>query len=172
QWPKVGVGEGQAPQRVLDLSALRRLAARRWPEVCAILAALGLFAFVFGPGIVDAQAPIWRRPPGDMAMMVAGELAALREPWTFPILVTRHMTWPAPVSLVYTDSIPWMTAALKAAHLGGVFSHLGLFLLVSYLLQGLAAVALMRAAGARHPAILLGAAAFAMTCPAWLMRQL
>src|SRR6185312_13862144 len=150
EWPKVGLGEGQAPRGVLDLvlwpvrdrlasrpagrrdrlSALRSLAARRWPEVCAVLAAFGLFAFVLGPQIVGAHAPIWRRPPGDMAMMVAGEAAALRDPWTFPLLVTRDLTWPAPVSVVYTDGIPWMTAALKASHLGGVFSHLGLFLLL------------------------------------------
>lgn len=195
EWPKVGLGEGQAPRDVRDLvcwpvrhligsrksvaalrlpdrAALRSLLSRRWPEACAALAALGLFAFVLGPQIVDAHAAIWRRPPGDMAMMVAGELAVLREPWSFPFLVTRDLTWPAPVSVVYTDSIPWMTAALKALHLGGVFSHLGLFLLLSYLLQGVAAVVLLRAAGARKPAILLGAAAFAMTSPAWLMRQL
>ncbi|MGZ3272919.1 MAG: sterol desaturase family protein [Caulobacteraceae bacterium] len=152
--------------------AVRRAAARRWPEACAVLAGIGLFVFVFGPAIVSDQAPIWRRPPGDMAMMVAGELAAMREPWTFPLLVTHDLTWPAPVSLVYTDSIPWMTVALKAAHLGGVASHLGLFLLLSYALQGLAAVALLRAAGARNPLVLLGGAAFAMTSPAWLMRPL
>jgi hypothetical protein len=158
--------------RILDRSALRALAARRWPEACAIFAGFGLFAFVFGPSIVDAQAPFWSRPPGDMSTMVAGELAALRGPWTFPILVTHDLTWPNPVSAVYTDSIPWVTATLKALHLGDVFSPLGLFLLLSCLLQGLAAVALLRAAGARRAVVLLGAAAFAMLSPAWLMRQL
>ncbi|MEO6339520.1 MAG: hypothetical protein ABIO39_05750 [Caulobacteraceae bacterium] len=137
-----------------------------------LLLALALFQHTFGLGLVLAGAPYWASPRGDMVTMVAGALAMLNAPWGFPPTVTHALLAPQPLSVVYTDSIPWLTLALKALGLGRIFSTLGLSLLVSYLMQPVAMIALLRACGVRRAATLFIGAALALLLPAWIARQL
>ena len=165
-----------APARAPRPSPAARLAAfARSPRVAlaaALLGALAQFLFVFGAHLLSASDPYWANPPGDMGQMVAGELAGLRAPWSLPLLVTRTLIAPDPVSLVYTDSIPWLTALLKLLHLGPVVSLLGTALLLAWLAQAGAMYALLRACGVERRWTLFAGAVLALLVPAFLARQI
>ena len=149
----------------------RLLRSPRAGLVGALLVALVLFQAVYGLRLLNAGDAYWTNPHGDMGQMLAGELAGLRAPWGFPLLVVRTLTAPDPVSLVYTDSIPWLTALLKLLHLGPVLSLLGTFLLLSWLAQAAAMYGLLRACGVRRRWTLFVGSTLALLVPAFLGRQ-
>ena len=149
--------------------ALLRPAAALW---LGLLVSLVGYQLVFGLQLVTAGDRFWSNPPGDMGQMLAGELAGLRAPWSLPILTPDTLLAPDRVSLVYTDSIPWLTALLKLTHLGRTFSLLGTFLLLSWLAQPAAMYAVLRACGVRRASTLLAGGLLALLTPAWLGRQL
>ncbi len=137
----------------------------------AMLAGLVAFQLMFGLRLVAAGDAYWTSPFGDMMTNLAGAEAVFRAPWGFPPLVTRTLTWPEPLSVVYTDSLPWLTLVMKATGLSGPANVLGLFLLISYLLQPAAMVALMRACGVTSRGALIAGALLSLLMPMWLVRQ-
>ena len=149
-----------------------RLDSPRVALFAALLVALLGFGGVYGFGLLSAKAAYWTNPHGDMGQMLAGELAALREPWGLPFGVVRTLTAPDPVSIVYTDSIPWLTALLKLTHLGPHLSLLGTFLLLAWLAQAGAMYLLLRACGVERRWTLFVGASLALLIPSFLSRQL
>ena len=143
-----------------------------WALALGACAALLLFEQIFGLSILLASAPVWRNPPNDMVQMMSGIVTIMREPWHFPPTVTNSLISPDAVSIVYTDSIPWMTLALKATRLGSWLNPLGCFLLLSTVLQAVGGICLLRVAGCRSlPILVLGSLLF-LLFPAWIVRQL
>lgn len=138
--------------------------------VVVTVAPILLCGFMFGFDIALASAAFWSVAKNDMISMTAAYEAFVRQPWTFPLGLVSGLL-PKPVSIVFTDSIPWLSIPLKALGLGGTLNPLGLFLMLSYPLQAWGMVALLRALDVRsRPALLLGAA-LALTYPAWIARQ-
>lgn len=135
--------------------------------------ALGLlmFAHVMGLGVLSPDAAVWRNPPNDMSTMMAGYEAVVHEPWRFPPTVTSRLLAPEPISIVYTDSIPWLTLTLKLLGLGDAVNPLGLFYLIAYLLQAACMAWLASACGAKRPITLIAAAALGLLVPTWYVRQ-
>jgi hypothetical protein len=137
-----------------------------------ILAAIVLFQIVMGLPLLAANDPYWIEPKGDMATMMAGHYAVIDHPWRFPLAETTALRGEAlPISIVYTDSLPWVTILMKALGLGRVINPLALFLLVSYIAQPLAMVALLRACGVKRTSSLMLGALIALFYPAWFVRQ-
>ncbi|MDI1366425.1 MAG: DUF6311 domain-containing protein [bacterium] len=129
-----------------------------------------MFGLIFGFDFALASAKFWTNPKNDMIAMTAGFEALLRDPWAFPPTLTSHLNG-QPVSIVFTDSIPWLALVLKALGLGHVFNPLGLFLLLSYILQPVAMQTLLRALGVRDFWALLAGCLLALMFPAWTVRQ-
>jgi hypothetical protein len=140
-------------------------------SAAAVLLGLVAFQLMFGVRLVSAHDRYWTGPFGDMMVNLAGAEAVFRSPWTFPPTVTRLLTQPQAISIVYTDSLPWVTLALKALGLSGALNVLGLFLLTSYLLQPVAMIALMRACRVASRVALVAGAILSLLLPAWLSRQ-
>ena len=137
-----------------------------------VVVAIVLFQVVFGLPLLAAGAPYWVEPRGDMASMMAGHYAVIDHPWRFPPAETGALRGEAtPVSIVYSDSLPWLTIAMKALGLGHVFNVLGLFMLASYVAQPLAMVALLRASGITRLSTLVLGGLIALFFPPWLARQ-
>lgn len=137
-----------------------------------ILAALVLFQIVVGLPLLSAAAPYWIEPKGDMASMMAGHWAIIDNGWRWPPTTTTALRGPeTPLSIVYTDSLPWLTLAMKALGVGRSVNILALFLLFSYIAQPLAMVTLLRASGVNRPASLLVGGLIALLAPVWLVRQ-
>ena len=120
------------------LTAARQEAGWRWVVLAVVVAAIGLFQHLIGFRLVGAHADFWRAPHNDMATMLAGQEAVFRHGWRFPLVATDRLLSPTLLSTVYTDSIPWMTVALKATGLWHALNGLGLFFLISYALQPVA----------------------------------
>ncbi|WP_184719211.1 hypothetical protein [Caulobacter sp.] len=137
------------------------------------LAALALLLFhhLVGLGIVSARSPFWRAPSADMAAMLAGAEAIFHGPWRFPFTLSDRLLAPATISVVYTDSLPWLTLVLKATGAWKLVNPLGLFLLASYVLQPLAMLALLRALGVRQAVFQILGGVLALLLPAWLLRH-
>jgi hypothetical protein len=137
-----------------------------------VLAAIMLFQIVMGLPLLSANDPYWIEPRGDMATMMAGHYAIIDHPWRFPPVETTALRGEAlPTSIVYTDSLPWVTILTKALGLGRIVNPLALFLLISYIAQPLAMVALLRACGVKRTSSLVLGALIALFYPAWFVRQ-
>lgn len=138
--------------------------------VCAA-SGVALFAWMFGADLPLASADFWRMPKNDMVVMLAGYEAFLNAPWSLHPLVTQGLST-QPVSIVFTDSIPWISLALKALGLGRVLNPLGLFLLLTYALQGVGMVLVLWAMGVRRFTPLVLGGLLALMAPAWIVRQI
>ncbi|MET3665664.1 hypothetical protein [Caulobacter sp. 1776] len=160
----------QRTKRAAD-SIARQDKGLRWVALAVVLIGLALFNHIIGFPIVGAHAPFWRAPHNDMAAMLAGQEAVFRHPWRFPLVATNRLLSPADLSTVYTDSIPWLTIGLKATGLWKALNGLGLFFMITYALQPLAMLALLRACGVRQIVLQVLGALLALLLPAWLMRH-
>lgn len=129
-----------------------------------------LCGFMFGFDIPLASARFWTVPKNDMIAMTAAYEAYVRQPWTLPITMVSGLL-PNPVSIVFSDSIPWLSILLKASGLGPYFNPLGVFLMLSYPLQAWGMVALLRALGVKDWAPLLIGGLMALLFPTWIARQ-
>jgi hypothetical protein len=155
------------------LGVLQRFVSGRWALFgVLVLAALVLFHIVIGLPLLSAGDPYWVEPRGDMATMMAGHYAVIDHPWHFPLGVTTALRGEAtPTAIVYSDSLPWLTVVMKALGLGRVVNPLALFMLIAYVAQPLAMVALLRACGVTRTSSLLMGGLLALFFPAWLTRQ-
>jgi hypothetical protein len=149
--------------------------AARWPLWVSVAVIVGLVHLVvtIGAGIALASDPLWRLPVEDMSMFVLGGEAFLREPaWHFPIASTwRLVSAGAPVSIVYTDSAPWVAIAMKALgfHAGDA-SVIGVVAALSVVLQPVAVALLLIALGVRRAESLLLGVVLGSLLPAWYQR--
>ncbi|SDB32516.1 hypothetical protein [Belnapia rosea] len=122
-------------------------------------------------GLAMAGDAFWQRPPGDLAMATIGAEALLRDGWHFPLSATALLSSSAPLPIVYTDSMPWLVVLLKALGLSADrVAPMGLCILLGFVLQPVAALVLLRAAGVRRWEVLLAGIAFASFLPAWILR--
>jgi hypothetical protein len=150
---------------------MRRHLAAIGAVTSAGLAALLAFQLLFGVSLAGAWHPYWDEPFGDMRTMMTGYLGLLHDRWRFPLAVTTLIRWPQPISIVYTDSIPGLSVLLKASGVGDRVNPLGLFLLLSWILQPLAVAAVLWASGVRRASALMLGALLALVVPVWLIRQ-
>jgi hypothetical protein len=160
----------QEAKRAL-LTAARQKTGWRWVALAVVVAAIGLFHHLIGFKLVGAHADFWRAPHNDMATMLAGQEAVFRHAWRLPLVATDRLLSPTLLSTIYTDSIPWMTIVLKATGLWHALNGLGLFFLISYALQPLAMITLLRALDVRQVALHAMGGLLALLMPAFLMRH-
>lgn len=148
---------------------------RMSPAAIASWAGAFVGAFLFGRWIhfdlLRAGSAFWQAPAFDLPIMLSGYEAVVRAPWSFPPTVTHALVAPGPLSIVYTDSIPWLTLLFKATGAWRWLNPLGVFWLLSYVLQPVAMVRLLRALGVERLSTLLAGALLALLMPPWLMRH-
>ena len=130
---------------------------------------LGFFDVLLGFDLLDPHASFWRNPTNDLSTMIAGYEAILREGWSLQPAVTSRLTG-TPLSIVYTDSIPWLTLLLKALGVGHATNNVAVFLLASFVLQPVSMMLLLRACGVQRLGPLFVGGALALLLPAWMIR--
>lgn len=148
-----------------------------WPALFALL-----FAFVLGVAhlhwiggfrIASPSLPVWHNTSGDLAQASVGAEAFLRDrAWHFPLAATTLLLSDGePLSIVYTDSAPWVAVAAKAAGLDETgINAVGLTVCLSVVLQSVGVAALLLAAGVRRVEVLALGVALGSLFPAWYMR--
>jgi hypothetical protein len=97
-----------------------------------------VFFIIYGYRILDPTFIAWTLHQ-DAAQHFIGWHFFRSEPWTFPLGLLRSFPYPQGTSIVYTDSIPLIAIPLKlfAPLLPHYFQYHGIWLLLSYTLQGL-----------------------------------
>ena len=116
---------------------------------------------------------MWRDPPGDLAGAVLGAEAFQQDPtWRLPLAATgRLIADGAPLSIVFTDSAPWVSILVKALGVApGSVSVMGLVALLSFALTPLAFALLLIGAGVQRLEVLLLGTALGALLPAWYVR--
>jgi hypothetical protein len=108
------------------------------PEVAASL--FGLLWFLANGG-ANALHPThlgWLMKKGDWAEHLLGWLFFRLEPWRLPLGSIRRLSYPIGTWLAYTDSIPWLSVALRTLHhlLPVDFQFIGPWLALCFILQG------------------------------------
>ncbi len=148
-------------------------------QMAAALLALALLLgtahlfLVTGFGVASASLPVWRNPGGDLSQSLLGAEAFLRDPaWRLPLAATgRLLADGHALSIVYTDSVPWVTIAAKAAGLDAAdVNPIGLALCLGFVLQPAAFALLLIAGGVRRGEVVAFGAVLGSLLPAWYMR--
>lgn len=140
------------------------------PMLLSALAGVLLFGWTIGFDALLASGRAWVTPRFDMAAMMTGYYGFLHAPWSPHPTVVEGLGG-QPLSIVFTDSVPWVSLLLKALRLGRVLNPLGLILFISYVLQPVGAISMLRACGVkdRLPLVIMGLLALAL--PTWIARQ-
>ena len=130
--------------------------------------AIGLAAFfcIFDANVLDPTNIDWRMR-GDPGRNYVGWQFFRSEPWTFPPGAIRSYGHPVGTSVVFTDSIPLVAIPLKAlaAVLPSEFQYFGLWILLSFGLQGLFAGLLVGRLTQSPSALALGSALLVLSPP-------
>lgn len=135
---------------------------------CVAGGALGAVAFAASLGLrlVDPQFVTWTFRE-DWSLNFFGWHLFRAGSWEWPLGATPLLRAPVGSSIGLTDSIPLLAFPLKLLHpwLPPAFQYLGLWILLSFILQGFWGVLLMRLVTNRPMLQLLGAALLVMSPP-------
>jgi hypothetical protein len=155
------------------INALRRDQPSREAYLSYAMAALlgiGLATFEFPTAflfpVMPAPGPF---PEGDLAQHVVGQRYFIADAWRWPLLVVPALDFPEGANIGLTDSIPLFAMLLKALApvLPAGFQGIGLWYAVSWVLQPVAAVWCLRAAGEKRWLPALCMAVVSVSMPAW-----
>jgi hypothetical protein len=166
------------PARPDTLSAFGAPARRGVWGCVALVAAAAVFGllhlwFTLGPGILSPSDPFWTLPLNDTSVAMLGAEAFARDPaWHFPLASTsRLLSGGQAISIVYTDSAPWIVVLLKALGLGVEdVSGIGMVAALAVVLQPVAFALLLMALGVRRVESVLIGAFLGSMLPAWYLR--
>ena len=139
-------------------AALRRL----WPAaVLGALAGAAVFFWVYGPAPLNTGWDGWilnGYDEWDVQQHYAGWLLFRNSHWAFPLGYADTIAWPGGTAISYTDSLPWVSIALKLLRgaLPATFQWFGWYTLGCFALQGAAGGLLAARGGKTRVEIALG----------------
>ena len=135
------------------------------PILAGLLGAIA-FTVCLGPALVDPTNIEWLMY-GDFSLHFLGWHLYRNGPWTIPIGATPHLIWPIGSSIGLTDSIPVAAFLFKLVDpiLPETFQFIGLWLVLSFALQGVFGVLLMRLATPNPLLQFLGAVLLILSPP-------
>jgi hypothetical protein len=135
------------------------------PVVAGLLGALAM-TVCLGPSLVDPTNIDWLMH-ADYRLHFLGWHLYRNGPWTLPVGASPLLIWPVGSSVGLTDAIPLVALPLKllASVLPAHFQFIGLWLVLSFALQGVFGALLMQLATPRPVLQLLGATVFILSPP-------
>lgn len=145
---------------------------KRWPAaLLGALAGILIFLWVYGAAPLNVSWDGWIAngyDEMDVQQHYAGWLLFRNSHWTFPLGKADNLAAPDGTIISYTDSIPWVSIALKALRrfLPPVFQWFGWYVLACFALQGAAGALLVRRK-AGLPVSVLGGAQFVCLPSLW-----
>lgn len=132
-----------------------------WMPCLAFAAGVGVFLLAFGPAWLDPQYVQWLLR-GDWSQHYLGWEAFRHDQWRWPPGYHAGVAPPMGTTVVFTDSLPLLAIPLKA--LGGLlpspFQYQGLWMALSWGLQGLFAYLLLARISGDHWVSLAGSLLF------------
>jgi hypothetical protein len=158
------------------LTSPSKTGARIGPTVLAasIAATFGaaFFFWTFPLDLLLGRPGYWDNPGGDPAQALMGYHAFARDAWRFPLFRTALMNPPQGVNIIFTDCIPILALLGKIFYklTGIMVNYFGYWLLVSYVLQAVSGVLLVREIGVKSPLGLAAAGALFVLTPSFIFR--
>lgn len=117
-----------------------------WIMVISVIVGTLLFLFLYGPAPLNVTYDAWLRGSDDISQHYLGWIAFRNAKWMFPLGLHDAITYPYPISIVYTDSIPVFAVFFKMLSpiLPQTFQYFGIFILCSFILQAFFSIMLVR----------------------------
>ena len=128
----------------------------------AALLGVAMAVKIFPLDFVLGKGPHWHSPlGGDVTTHLVGLRYFLADAWRFPLFQTRLLVPPRGVNIIFTDSLPLFAFFAKLARplLSPGANYFGLWFLVAWVAQPVAAVYALRGLGIRKLVPLSAAAA-------------
>jgi hypothetical protein len=128
-----------------DADAMRRNGVNVSGLAAIVGLAIALIAFDWS--FLDGTGPLWAWPTGDRAAYLTPILYFVRYPWRLPLFALPEMGYPEGGSVIFNDAIPIgaLVSKILYAISGHVVNHVGWWVLISYPLQAVMGVRLVRA---------------------------
>ncbi len=126
-------------------------------------------AFISGIGPCWEHLQLWDM---DRAQALIGWRYFAHDSWRFPLFWVPTLNYPEGANIIFTDSIPLVALLFKIAFkLTGVeVNYLGAWMVLCYVLQGVAAALLLAALGVRNRIANLCGVLIALSAPLFLSR--
>lgn len=143
------------------------------PLLCMLLGAV-LFVLLYGTLTLDVTNDTWilnGYDESDIVQRYAGWVNYRNAPWTFPLAHAETMAAPDGVTISFMDSLPLVAVLFKAVSfaLPQTFQFEGVYMLLCFMLQGLAAGLLLRRV-TEKPFFVLAGSVFFILAPVLLER--
>jgi hypothetical protein len=112
----------------------------------AMLLGAAIFVAVYGINVLNPLYDDWLMSRVDLAQHYLGWCFYRNGNWAFPIGFTDNLAYPMETSVIFTDSIPLFAVIFKILSpiLPETFQYFGLWGIMSFMLQGLFAVKILR----------------------------
>lgn len=136
----------------------------------ALLIGLAVFAHLYPLGFLAGQGAYFES--GDAGQHVSGWQYFVADAWRFPFLKSTRLNHPVGTSVMFTDSIPLAALFFKSisSWLPKGFHYFGIWHLLVFALQGMAATFLLRSLGIRSLASAIAISLLATLWPTLLWR--
>ncbi|MDX2109257.1 MAG: DUF6311 domain-containing protein [Verrucomicrobiota bacterium] len=153
------------------MSLFRWLAYNRLAEICGACLGLIIGLTYFDSDFIRGTAN-WRAFSDDRLETMIGANYFLSEGWHFPLLDISGYNYPEGTNMAMTDSIPLVGLLIKCLSMQPfTVNYMGYWLLFCCIMQGWMSVRLMKALGHRDLFLLVLAALFALSFPAFIFRS-
>jgi hypothetical protein len=150
---------------------LWRPLAARWAYLVAALIGLLVVQLVFGSQFFLGKSGFFEH--SDPYQHMTAWLFFAKDGWHFPLMWTERLSYPEGLNVGFADVIPLAALLFKpfASYLPSGFHYFGLWYIVAFVGQAMAATFLARALGLRHLAAVLVFSLMAVIWPTLLNRH-
>lgn len=126
----------------------------------------------FSPDFIGGTSSYWQTEVDDITQYVAGFNAYFRSPWQWPLLAFDSLNFPIGTRVTFVDAIPLYALLLKILVPQSLapFNPLGLWVLLCFALQGIAAWWIARALNIASWTFMLALMALLLSFPALMAR--
>ena len=110
------------------------------------LIATAFFCIIYGVKVLNPQYVEWLMAGIDLPQHYLGWVAYRNSPWTFPLGLGNQLSYPADMSVVFSDSVPLLALIFKVMSpiLPRTFQYTGWVGLLSFIMQGVLAARIFR----------------------------
>ncbi len=139
----------------------------------AAILGLAVCLSIYGVPFVVGTSPFWQAPNADQMQALTGWYGFAHDSWRLPLFDVKTLRYPEGANIIFTDSIPLLALLMKplAPFLPAGFHYFGWWFALCFVLQSVAAVALLREWGVRDWLGLCAGAVLALSTPSWLIRH-
>lgn len=152
---------------------IKKYLKNNWDMASTVTITLIAFFVMFGFNILDVYNTDFVNKGGDFTVTYLGSVFYRLDEWRWPIFTHTNLAYPYGISVHGTDGSPLLSIIFKALtkvfNLPATVQFVGIWMLISYILQAIVSVLIFRHAFKNKFLVILGALFF-VSAPIMLMR--